>query len=71
MSNEQPHELPPGRCPRHADAPPAEPCAACMRAQQLRLAAHNAASAAAAQDWQERQQAGGGGAPVPGLATAG
>jgi hypothetical protein len=44
-------ELPPARCPLHADRASSGPCAACMRAQQHRLRAHSAASLAAAREW--------------------
>ncbi len=45
------YPLPPARCERHAHIPQPGLCPACFRAQQLRLAAHNAASMAAARDW--------------------
>jgi len=51
-------DLPPARCERHADRGHPAPCSACMRAQQLRQAAHEAASIAAARDWQVRHAAG-------------
>jgi hypothetical protein len=44
--------LPPARCELHAPRARPAPCGACMRAQQLRLAAHQAASVAAAREWQ-------------------
>jgi hypothetical protein len=49
-------ELPPACCPRHAHHGPTA-CADCMRARQLRLAAHDAASVAAARAWQARHAA--------------